>query len=129
MSKTPEKKIHYEKYVKYAQILEKTKWANEFSWNHIRRICNYIHPVSAKKGAVVFKDPSCQDQGRLERIQGELSAQRGSKINQQYTCEGIGVARVIWQPVEIEVGGYRRPEEKACQLSKKEDLNRSARSV
>lgn len=56
MSKTPEKKIHYEKYVKYAQILEKTKWANEFSWNHIRRICNYIHPVSAKKGAVVFKE-------------------------------------------------------------------------
>ncbi|MCD4718895.1 MAG: cyclic nucleotide-binding domain-containing protein [Desulfobacula sp.] len=56
MSKTPEKKIHYEKYVKYAQILEKTKWANEFSWDHIRNICNYIHPVSAKKGAVVFKE-------------------------------------------------------------------------
>ncbi|CCK80041.1 cyclic nucleotide-binding domain-containing protein [Desulfobacula toluolica] len=51
-----EKKIDYEKYVRYAQILEKTKWANEFSWDHIRTICLYIHPVSAKKGAVIFKE-------------------------------------------------------------------------
>ncbi len=55
MGKSP-KKLDYEKYVKYAQILEKTKWASEFSWDHIRKICNYIHPVSAKKGAVVFKE-------------------------------------------------------------------------
>jgi len=54
--KTFEKKIHYEKHIKYAQILEKTKWADEFCWDHIRKICNYIHPVSAKKGAVVFKE-------------------------------------------------------------------------
>ena len=55
MGKTSEK-IHYEKLVKYAQILEKTKWADEFSWNDIRKICDYIHPVSAKKGAVIFKE-------------------------------------------------------------------------
>lgn len=56
MSKTSEKKVHYEKYVKYAQVLEKTKWADEFSWEHIRHICHYIRPVSAKKGAIVFKE-------------------------------------------------------------------------
>ncbi|MCD4675216.1 MAG: cyclic nucleotide-binding domain-containing protein [Desulfobacula sp.] len=56
MTKTPEKKIHYEKYAKYAQILEKTKWANEFSWDNIRQICHYIHPIIAKKGAVIFKE-------------------------------------------------------------------------
>ncbi len=55
MGKSPEK-LDYEKYVKYAQILEKTKWASEFSWDHIRKICNYIHPVSAKKGAIIFKE-------------------------------------------------------------------------
>ncbi len=55
MGKSP-KKLDYEKYVKYAQILEKTKWASEFSWDHIRKICNYIHPVSAKKGSIVFKE-------------------------------------------------------------------------
>ncbi len=56
MNKPSEKKLDYEKYVKYAQILEKTKWANEFSWDEIKKICQYIHPVSAKKGAVVFKE-------------------------------------------------------------------------
>jgi CRP/FNR family cyclic AMP-dependent transcriptional regulator len=56
MNKAPEEKLDYEKYVKYAQILEKTKWANEFSWEDIRKICNYIHPMIAKKGATVFKE-------------------------------------------------------------------------
>ncbi len=54
--KTPEKKVDFEKYTKYAQILEKTKWAKEFSWENIRKICNYIHPVMAKKGATVFRE-------------------------------------------------------------------------
>lgn len=48
--------LDYEKYAKYAQILEKTKWASEFSWDNIRLICRYIRPVSARKGAVVFKE-------------------------------------------------------------------------
>ncbi|MBU1341982.1 MAG: cyclic nucleotide-binding domain-containing protein [Proteobacteria bacterium] len=56
MGNIPEKKIHFEKYAKYAQILEKTRWASEFSWDDIRKICHYIHPVSAKKGAVIFKE-------------------------------------------------------------------------
>lgn len=56
MGNPSEKKNDYEKYVKYAQILERTKWANEFSWDHIRKICHYIHPVSAKKGAIIFKE-------------------------------------------------------------------------
>lgn len=56
MNDVSEGKLDYEKYAKYAQILEKTKWADEFSWDDIRKICYYIHPVSAKKGAVVFKE-------------------------------------------------------------------------
>ena len=56
MNKKTEKKIHYENYAKFAHILERTKWADEFSWEHIRTICHYIHPVIAKKGAVVFKE-------------------------------------------------------------------------
>lgn len=56
MSNAPNDKLHYEKYVKYAQILEKTKWASEFSWSDIRKICHYIYPVKAQKGAVVFKE-------------------------------------------------------------------------
>ncbi|MBU1194929.1 MAG: cyclic nucleotide-binding domain-containing protein [Proteobacteria bacterium] len=51
-----EDKLSIEKYVKYAQVLEKTKWASDFSWEDIRKICYYIHPVSAKNGAVVFKE-------------------------------------------------------------------------
>lgn len=58
MGEIPGKKIDFEKYVKYAQILERTKWADEFSWEDIRSICHYIRPVSAKKGAVVFKEGS-----------------------------------------------------------------------
>ncbi|MBU0970268.1 MAG: cyclic nucleotide-binding domain-containing protein [Proteobacteria bacterium] len=49
-------KLDLERYAKYAQVLEKTRWASEFSWNHICKICQYIEPVRAKKGAVVFKE-------------------------------------------------------------------------
>ena len=49
-------KLNAEKYAKYAQILEKTKWASEFSWSHIKKICLYIDPVMAKPGAIVFKE-------------------------------------------------------------------------
>ena len=51
-----QQKLNAEKYAKYAQILEKTKWANDFSWNHIKKICLYIDPVMAKPGAIVFKE-------------------------------------------------------------------------
>lgn len=51
-----EEKLNAEKYAKYAQILEKTKWASDFSWQHIKTICRYIDPVMAKPGAVVFKE-------------------------------------------------------------------------
>ena len=54
MAVTPEAKLNFEKYAKYAQILEKTRWADEFSWENIRKICQYIRPVMAKKGAVIF---------------------------------------------------------------------------
>lgn len=56
MAGIPEAKMSYERYAKYAQILEKTKWADEFSWDNIRKICQYIRPVMAKKGAVIFKE-------------------------------------------------------------------------
>ncbi len=51
-----QQKLNAEKYAKYAQILEKTKWAKEFSWSHIKKICLYIDPVMAKPGAIVFKE-------------------------------------------------------------------------
>jgi CRP/FNR family cyclic AMP-dependent transcriptional regulator len=50
------KQLDVERYAKYAQVLEKTKWASDFSWDHIRKICHYIQPVKAQKGAVVFKE-------------------------------------------------------------------------
>jgi CRP/FNR family cyclic AMP-dependent transcriptional regulator len=56
MGPKPIKKLDLERYAKYAQILEKTKWASEFSWEHIRKICQYIEPVKAKEGAIVFKE-------------------------------------------------------------------------
>jgi len=45
-----------EKYARYAHVLQKTKWAREFSWDHIKKICLYIEPVMAKPGAIVFRE-------------------------------------------------------------------------
>jgi len=56
MKPDSQQKLNAEKYARYAQILEKTKWAKEFSWNHIKKICLYIDPVMAKPGAIVFKE-------------------------------------------------------------------------
>jgi CRP/FNR family transcriptional regulator, cyclic AMP receptor protein len=61
MDKNYKQKLDIEKYAKYALILEKTKWASEFSWESIRIICNYIHPISAKKGAVIFQEGSREE--------------------------------------------------------------------
>ncbi|MFH2091660.1 MAG: cyclic nucleotide-binding domain-containing protein [Pseudomonadota bacterium] len=61
MEKKPEKKLDFEKYAKYAQILEQTKWAAEFSWESIRIICNFIQPVIAPKGAVIFKEGASEE--------------------------------------------------------------------
>ena len=44
------------KYDKYAHVLQKTKWASEFSVEHIKKICSYIEPVKADPGAIVFKE-------------------------------------------------------------------------
>ena len=46
----------FEKYSRYAQVLQKTKWAREFSLDHIKKICLYIEPVMAKPGAIVFRE-------------------------------------------------------------------------
>ncbi|MCG8619888.1 MAG: cyclic nucleotide-binding domain-containing protein, partial [Desulfobacterales bacterium] len=56
MKPRPRKVLSEEKYAKYAQILEKTKWASDFSWHQIKRICLYIDPVMAKPGAIVFRE-------------------------------------------------------------------------
>ncbi len=81
MNKPSEKKLDYEKYVKYAQILEKTKWANEFSWDEIKKICQYIHPVSAKKGAVVFKEGAKEESlGIIVKGSIEIFKQSGNDL-------------------------------------------------
>ncbi len=56
MKPKSKQKLNAEKFAKYAQILEKTKWAKEFSWAHLKKICLYIDPVMAKPGAIVFKE-------------------------------------------------------------------------
>lgn len=39
---------------RYADILEKTRWATDFSWSELCKICEYVKPVKAKPGAVIF---------------------------------------------------------------------------
>ncbi|THB81673.1 MAG: cyclic nucleotide-binding domain-containing protein [Desulfobacteraceae bacterium] len=41
---------------RYAEILEKTRWATEFTWQEICQICEYVKPVKAKTGAVIFHE-------------------------------------------------------------------------
>ena len=56
MKARDDKRLTEERYAKYAQILEKTRWASDFSWHHVKTICKYIDPVMAKPGALVFKE-------------------------------------------------------------------------
>ena len=92
MKRVPESKLDYEKYVKYAQVLEKTKWASEFSWDEIRNICHYIHPMTAKKGAVVFREGAKQEslgiivKGSIEIYkEGETKIKRIALLKQSQT--------------------------------------------
>lgn len=88
MDKTPEEKSDYEKYARYAQILEKTKWADEFSWASIRMICNYIHPVFAKKGAVVFKEGSKEESlGIIVKGSIDILKKKGDEIKKVATLK------------------------------------------
>lgn len=88
-------KLDLERYAKYAQVLEKTRWAGEFSWNHICKICQYIEPVKAKKGAVVFKE------GANERslgiiVKGSIEIIKGnSKIGTMKSSQTFGEMALI----------------------------------
>lgn len=39
-----------------AEILERTRWASEFSWDQIYKICEYVKPVRAREGAFIFQE-------------------------------------------------------------------------
>jgi CRP/FNR family cyclic AMP-dependent transcriptional regulator len=90
-----ERKLTFEKYARYAQILEKTKWANEFSWDHIKKICQYIDPIMAKKGAVIFKE------GDLEKslgiiVKGSIDIMKGeNKITTLKSSQTFGEMALI----------------------------------
>ncbi len=47
-----------------AGFMEKTTWATEFSWDQILKICEYVRPLKAKKGTLIFKE------GALEQSLG-----------------------------------------------------------
>ena len=88
MDKKYREKLDYEKYVKYAQILEKTKWADEFSWDSIRTICQYINPVIAKKGATVFKEGAKEKSlGIIVKGSIHILKQSGDKIKKIATLK------------------------------------------
>ena len=95
MPKKTNQKLDLERYAKYAQILEKTRWASEFSWTHICKICQYIEPVRAKKGAIVFKE------GANERslgiiVKGSIDIFKGeSKIGTMKSSQTFGEMALI----------------------------------
>jgi len=51
-------------FLSYAELLEQTNWANEFSWEQICIISKSIKAVKAKKDRVVFRE------GDLEKSMG-----------------------------------------------------------
>ncbi len=89
------KKATAEKYAKYAQILEKTKWANDLSWNHIKKICLYIDPVMAKPGAVVFKEGD-KDKSLGIIIKGAIDILKGkTKLTTLRNSQSFGEMALI----------------------------------
>ncbi|MFO7751121.1 MAG: cyclic nucleotide-binding domain-containing protein [Desulfobacteraceae bacterium] len=57
-----------EKSLCYAELLERTKWANEFSWEQICTIARSIKAVKAKQDRVIFRE------GDLEKSMGIIVA-------------------------------------------------------
>lgn len=39
-----------------AELLEKTQWANEFAFNEIERLAEYLQSRQVKRGAIVFRE-------------------------------------------------------------------------
>jgi CRP-like cAMP-binding protein len=39
-----------------AELLEKTQWANEFAFNEIERLAEYLQARQVKRGALVFRE-------------------------------------------------------------------------
>ena len=57
-----------------AEMLESTQWANEFSWNQLMTVSNYIKAYRAKKGTVIFNEGALESslgiivEGRIDII-------------------------------------------------------------
>ncbi len=95
MKRKAHKKLNAEKYAKYAQILEKTKWANDLSWDHIKKICLYIDPVMAKPGAVVFKEGD-KDKSLGIIIKGAIDILKGkTKLTTLRNSQSFGEMALI----------------------------------
>jgi len=39
-----------------AELLEKTQWANEFAFNEIEKVAEYLQSRQVKRGAIVFRE-------------------------------------------------------------------------
>lgn len=95
MPEKTNRKLNLERYAKYAQVLEKTRWASEFSWKHICKICEYIEPIRAKQGAIVFKE------GANERslgiiVKGSIEIIKGnSRIGTMKSSQTFGEMALI----------------------------------
>jgi len=94
----PEKtnqKLDLERYAKYAQILEKTRWASEFSWDHVCKICRYIEPVRAKRGGVVFRE-GANEKSLGIIVKGSIDIIKGnSRIDTMKSSQTFGEMALI----------------------------------
>ncbi len=76
------RKANYERLSKIVEILDKTKWAKDFSYKQICKISPYITPVRAKKGKIVFTEGG-SDIGIGIIVKGSIDIFKssGNKIN------------------------------------------------
>ena len=57
-----------------AQMLESTRWTNEFSWNQLMAVSTYMKAYRAKKGTVIFNEGALESslgiivEGRIDII-------------------------------------------------------------
>lgn len=84
-----------------AELLERTQWANEFSFLEIERLAEYLQSRSVKKGALIFREGD-RDATLFVIAEGKVGIFKAGAKKQDLPIATIGVGHTLGEMALID---------------------------
>jgi CRP-like cAMP-binding protein len=84
-----------------AELLEKTQWANEFAFNEIEKVAEYLQARQVKRGAIVFREGD-KDATLFVVAAGKVGVFKSGAKKQDHPIATIGPGHTIGEMALID---------------------------